>query len=373
MTTKVIKIAQPNEIAPAAAEAAEVLRQGGLVGFPTETVYGLAANADLPASLDRLYEVKQRPGDQASTLHIGSIEQLGRYVPRISPLDREFLRKAWPGPLTVIFSLKPFEQKQLQDIVPEHQRRALYRQGSIGVRLPDQAVAREMLCGVGAPVVAPSANRAGQPAPTCGEDVLEQLDGQIDLLLDAGATRYAKSSTIICLCDDEMEIIREGVLDEGALRRMRSLTLLFVCTGNSCRSPMAEGLCRGALAEKAGCSIDELPEKGYKVVSAGVSAFDGGPASGEAVQACREVGVDISQHRSQRLTADLLGRADYVFVMDRSHLQGVTALWPEASPRTMLLAGDNEVSDPIGGGIEVYRACADQIAGGVSKKLDEIF
>ena len=372
MTTKVIRITQPSEIAPAAAQAAEVLRKGGLVGFPTETVYGLAANADLPESLTRLHQVKQRPKDQPSTLHIGERRQLDRYVPHLSPLDKQFLRKAWPGPLTVIFSLSPAQQKQLQDTLPQHQWQALYCHAAIGARLPDQPVAQQMLSGVNSPVVAPSANRAGQAPPNCGPDVLAQLDGQIDLLLDAGPTRYAKSSTIIRLRDDNMEIIRPGVLDEAALKRMRSLTILFVCTGNSCRSPVAAGLCRKELAEKVGCSIDELPKKGYKVLSAGVLAFDGGPASDQAVQVSREAGVDISGHRVQRVTPELLGRADYVFVMDHSHLQEVTAASPNVQDRTMLLDGDREVADPIGAGIEVYRACAKQIASGLRERLQGI-
>lgn len=372
VTTKVIKIDQPSQIAPAVAQAAEILRQGGLVGFPTETVYGLAANAGLPDSLARLHEVKHRPPDQPSTLHIGAKSQVDRYVPGLSLLDKEFLRKAWPGPLTVIFDLKPLAQKQLQEIIPSHQWQALYRDGTIGIRLPDQPVAQQLLSALDDPIVAPSANIANQPAPNCAEDVLQQLDGQIDLLLDAGPTRYAKSSTIIRLSDGDMEILRPGVLDEGTLTRMRSLTILFVCTGNSCRSPMAQGLCCKALAEKIDCPIDELSQKGYKVLSAGVMAFDGGPASAEAVQACREAGVDISQHRAQRLTQDLVSRADYVFVMDRSHGKGVTDTWPQAAERTQLLGGENDIADPIGGDLDVYRSCAQQIDRGVHERLNEI-
>lgn len=372
MTTKVIKIARSDEIAAAAAEAAEVLRRGGLVAFPTETVYGLAANADLPASLARLYELKERPPNQASTLHIGRRKQVDRYVPDLSPLDKAFLRKAWPGPLTVIFSLKPNQQKQLQETLPAHQWEALYYQGGIGVRLPDHPVAQELLGELDVPIVAPSANRAGQAPPNCADDVLDQLGGQIDLLLDAGTTRYAKSSTIIRLSDDKMEIVRPGVLDQGTLRRMRSMTILFVCTGNSCRSPMAEGLCRKELAEKLGCSIDELSEKGYKIVSAGMLAFEGLSATAEAVQVCRETGVDVSKHQSRRVTAELLEQADYVFVMDLSHYEGVIGVAPQAKGRTALLDGDREIADPIGADVEVYRACAAQIAGGVRARLNEM-
>ncbi len=170
-----------------------------------------------------------------------------------------------------------------------------------------------------------------------------------------------------------MEILREGVLDAGAVERMREVNILFVCTGNSCRSPMAAGFCKMALAEKLGCSVDQLAEKGYKVLSAGIMAGDDFPAAPEAVQACYEASVDISGHRSRLTTAELVNRADYIYVMDSSHHHAVKNLAPQKAAQMVLLSKEGDIEDPIGMPIETYRKCAKQIARCVQERMDEIF
>jgi len=373
METKVIKLDASKNIDSAVAEAQAVLAGGGLVGFPTETVYGLAGRVDVGEGLTRLSELKERPANKPFTLHIGSRSVLGQYVPRLSQKNQIFLRKAWPGPLTVIFELDKCQQEQVRERMSQSQIQALYYNNSIGIRLPDHLVAKKLLSRAGGAVVAPSANLAGSAAATCADDVLAQLAGKIELVLDSGPTRYGRASTIVRLSGGEMEVVREGVLDAGTIQRMRSVTILFVCTGNSCRSPMAVGFCRKELAEKLGCSVDQLEEKGYKIISAGSAAFDGASASPESIEVCREGQADISEHRSGALTAGLLNQADLIYVMDNSHLRAVERIAPDAANRTCLLAEDGEIGDPIGMPLERYRQCGQQIAAEVRKRLEEFF
>ncbi|HEY0456279.1 MAG TPA: low molecular weight protein arginine phosphatase, partial [Verrucomicrobiae bacterium] len=144
-------------------------------------------------------------------------------------------------------------------------------------------------------------------------------------------------------------------------------TILFVCTGNICRSPMAEGLFRHTTKSR----------NEFKVLSAGVGAVEGLPPSEYAVKALRELGIDISRQRSRMLTADLVNQADFIFGMTHSHVDAITMLYPQAAEKTFLLrefdetldSYENDISDPIGGSYEVYRACRDQIEQGIASML----
>src|SRR6187455_749496 len=144
-------------------------------------------------------------------------------------------------------------------------------------------------------------------------------------------------------------------------------TILFVCTGNVCRSPMAEGLFRHAVAGRNDC----------RVLSAGLGAMDGQPPSAYAVQAMKEIGIDISRQRSRMLTADLVQQADYIFGMTHSHVDTVTLLYPQAAEKTFLLREfddtldtfEKDISDPIGGSYDVYLNCRDQIEQGIASLM----
>src|SRR5215510_2710689 len=144
-------------------------------------------------------------------------------------------------------------------------------------------------------------------------------------------------------------------------------TVLFVCTGNVCRSPMAEGIFRYALQGRAD----------YRVFSAGLGAMEGQPPSGHAVEAVKELGIDIAAQRSRMLTPELVGQADYIFGMTHSHVDTVMLLYPHAAEKTFLLrefdetldAFEKDISDPIGGSYEVYLNCRDQIEQGIVSLL----
>lgn len=179
------------------AEAAAIVRRGGLVAFPTETVYGLAADATNPKAIERLNQVKGRPPEKPYSLHLHSAAQVQQLVTAIPPIAAQLMERFWPGPLTIV--------------MPSTEGK------TVGFRLPNHPVASAFLKACGVPVVAPSANRSGSPPPTDAREVLAALNGSFDCLLDAGPTPMGRESTVVEVIDGRLEIRREGAIAASAV------------------------------------------------------------------------------------------------------------------------------------------------------------
>ncbi|MFP3938274.1 MAG: L-threonylcarbamoyladenylate synthase [Phycisphaerae bacterium] len=367
METRVIKVRQQADIPSAAEEGAKVLSAGGLVGFPTETVYGVAAVASDDAAMERLRDLKSRPSRPFS-VHMGRREDAFRYVDDPPLRARWLMAKAWPGPLTILLPTGGvLAETKLQK---EGLYARLCYEDTIGLRCPSDPVAMRMLSAVDEPVVAPSANRAGSRSPRTGRDVLEELDGGIDLLIDAGDTRYGQDSTIVLFGADGWRIVRQGVYDERSVRRMMNRRILFLCSGNTCRSPLAAGIAKKFFAERLNCRVQDLPKHGLEISSAGLNAPAGARPSEEAVTVAREQGAEISRHRTRRATVELITGADVVLCMTGAQVAAVGRLAAEAG-NVRRLDPQSDVPDPIGGGMEAYRRTARRIAGAVENLLSE--
>jgi L-threonylcarbamoyladenylate synthase len=379
MQTKIVKVEARKIDAAEIKEAAQVVDAGGLVAFPTETVYGIACRVETKslAKLDNLKCRKASPSggrnpDKYYTLHIGRAADVEKYVPAIGLRTKKLIKNGWPGPLTIVFELAERDIEQQQKIFKKEVFVRLYRDNSIGIRCPDNVIAAMLLQAAKEPVVAPSANVSGQPPATNANQVLAHFIGQIDLLLDGGPCKYKKSSTVVKIGKKGLEILREGIYSQEELEAMSEVKFLFVCTGNTCRSPMAEGMFRKYLAEKLQCEVDYLDKMGYKVSSAGVMNMAGQPASAEAIAACAAKGIDIKAHKSRTLTRQLVEESDFIFAMTRIHCEQVAAIEPEAAEKCILLGGDREISDPIGQPQEVFNDCAGLIEEAVRERISEL-
>ncbi|MBN1787012.1 MAG: threonylcarbamoyl-AMP synthase [Sedimentisphaerales bacterium] len=372
MKTVVLKITDAAKDIEQIKESAKCIDAGGLVVFPTETVYGIACRVEKD-SLARLDELKQRDADKRYSLHIGSKDKLQDFVPRLSPPTKKLVKNAWPGPVTIVFEISDEDIGQLEKKLGLETVKLLYKDKTIGIRCPENAVGCELLDLCSFPVVAPSANLAGKEPASDGLQAVKQLDGLVDMVLDAGPCKYEKSSSVVKISSGRIEVLRQGVYSAEQIRKMLTVNIIFVCTGNTCRSPMAEGFAKKQLAQKLGCNIDQLEQMGYKIASSGVMAMNGIGASAESIMFCSTKGVDIAGHKSRRLDAEMLQEADYIFAMSLGHKNDIIRICPEAAERCVLLEAQGGISDPIGAGYEVYKTCGMTIEKAVKKRISELF
>ena len=182
-------------------KAGEIVRNGGLVAFPTETVYGLGADAFDPEAVENIYLVKGRPADNPSIVHVADRSQLSLVTPRVTPLMEKLMDEFWPGPVTMICQ-KTFE-------VPYVTTGGL---DTVGIRMPSCKPARDFIKAAGCPIAAPSANLSGKPSPTSAEHVKDDFDGKIGAIIDGGPCEFGIESTVIDMTGDIPMILRPGIL-----------------------------------------------------------------------------------------------------------------------------------------------------------------
>ncbi|MBP3383833.1 MAG: threonylcarbamoyl-AMP synthase [Firmicutes bacterium] len=194
METKILK---ENQVA----EAAKIIADGGLVAFPTETVYGLGADALNAEAVAKVYEAKGRPSDNPMIVHIARASDIGQLTPMLSSTIVALIDNFWPGPLTLVVKRK--------DGVPDRTTGGL---DTVGVRMPDSKLALELINRAGCPIAAPSANLSGKPSPTRVQDVIEDLNGKVDAILEGPDCRVGIESTVLDVTGDVPTILRPGVI-----------------------------------------------------------------------------------------------------------------------------------------------------------------
>jgi L-threonylcarbamoyladenylate synthase len=207
--TRLLRVDPVRPAPEALAEAGAVLRQGGLVAFPTETVYGLGANALDPVAVRKIFAAKGRPGDNPLIVHVAGRESLAGLVASVPELAWTLIDRFWPGPLTLVL-LKAGQ-------VPDGVTAGL---PTVGVRMPAHRVALGLIAAAGVPVAAPSANRSGRPSPTTADHVREDLQGRVELILDGGPTGVGVESTVVDVTGPVPVLLRPGGVPLEDLRRV---------------------------------------------------------------------------------------------------------------------------------------------------------
>ena len=342
------------------AEAVAAIRDGKIVVLPTETVYGLVADPRDPAAVARITEWKGRPHDLVFTHHIADRDAILALVPALPARIERLVDRYWPGPLTVV--------------LPGLQG------GNVGLRLPAQDFTRAVIRAYGSSLYLSSVNESGQPPIIEPDAIAAAFAGRLDLLFDDGVPALRQASTVVRYLPPpaapefgELEVLRTGTLSADDVLHTAARSAIFVCTGNTCRSPLSAALARRAAARRLGTTDDRVLAHGLHLYSAGIAANEGEPASDGSLLAAADIGIDLTGHRSQLLTAEMIEGAERVFCLGPAHLVAARALAPQAAERIELLDPQGgSIPDPYGTDPQTYRQTRDIIATLVDARIAEL-
>ncbi|TWU21658.1 Low molecular weight protein-tyrosine-phosphatase YwlE [Novipirellula galeiformis] len=357
----------------------QALVEGQVVGVPTETTYSLAALALSTTGVEQLKTLTRgalqpsQDGNRLETdrhwmeLSIRSREAAGDFVGAASNTVRRLLRRCCPGPLTVMVQCpEPFSA--LSQLSAGVREQVTDDKGHVGFRVVDHFVLDQIHRYLSGPLLLASFQPSeGTPVATVAARVAEMYGDDLPLLLDDGPTRYGGVTTVVRVSGNRWQLLREGVIERAAMNQFVKPVIAVVCTGNTCRSPMAETLLREQLNKRTGC------DDAVRVISAGVAASNGAGASPQAVAVMGSRGLDLTGHSSRPLDESVVNVADLILTMTRGHRAAILAAWPDMHERVFTLRRDGgDISDPVGLAVEVYEACADQINDELGKWLDSL-
>lgn len=356
----------------AVAHAASALVDGRAVVLPTETVYGIFTRATLEAvnHLDS-FTVKPEPGlGPRVTLHLPDIGALRDLLDLPHATTRRLIERLCPGPVRFVLDQPAKNLASIRkrlgapaDLIDDSAR--------IAFRVPDHPIARRVLRDVKAPCVA---RRLGSAFWSIGEDPGTSTAIMPDdpspgpaVVVDDGPTLHrVPSTTVRITADGRIQVDPGGAVSERAVMANLERLVLFVCTGNTCRSPMAEHIARWVESKAPPTGVTT------RFASAGISAMDGVPAAPDAASALGAMGVPLTDHISRPLTPEMIEQAEVIYTMTPSHAEAVMHAAPEAAHKIFPLADAEPVDDPLGHPIEVYRRTADQIERLVRARLATI-
>jgi protein-tyrosine-phosphatase/tRNA A37 threonylcarbamoyladenosine synthetase subunit TsaC/SUA5/YrdC len=326
--------------------AVQALSGGRVVVFPTQTCYVLAASATSADALRRLAAVRSATLTTALAVH-GEPDAL-TWAPKLSHVGRRLTRRCWPGPVVLTIAGADLER------VPEAARDLVSDAGGLRLWSPGHEALLEVLFQRDEPLVI--AGIEGE-----SKDIAQAVGENVEFIL-ADGTSSGQKPTVVRLHDDSWSIAQPGVVSAETLVGLTNCVIVFVCTGNTCRSPLAEALCKKRLADRLGCTVDELPARGFSVLSAGLAAMMGGAAADEAIAVAETYGADLTRHRSRPLSVELAAQADHLIGMTHGHVMMMNEYYPQLGAEPRLLRADGkDIADPVGCSRDVYEECARQI------------
>ena len=326
-------------------KAAQVILKGGVVALPTETVYGLAVRSDKEEVVEKLYQLKKRPRDKPFSFACGStVRVVNDFLSIMPPFVYRLMEEFLPGPLTIIYY--------------SHQDK------KIGVRVPSHAVAKAILQELNVPAYLPSANISGEKEAVSAAEVEAVFGDSIDLIVESGRCEYSRPSTVVDFTHKPYKIVREGIVPEKNIARaFVKKRIILVCTGNSCRSPMAQFLLVKYLRQ-----LMPYSENRYEIFSAGISAYEGSAAAPYVISILRErEDLDVRDFHARKLDKYMVLSSDLIFTMEDAQSEYVLKFVPSSEGRVFNLKKflppelEKDIPDPIGRNMGVYQEAYDLI------------
>lgn len=367
--TEIFKVDPKNPDRKAIKRAAEVIRSGGIIVYPTDTIYGFGADVKNPFAMDRLFELKDRDQSKPVSIMIDSLSQAEEIVGILNESERNVFRKLFPGKTTLIFKVR--KKMSIKRMAHLHK---------IGFRIPDNPICTLLVKEMGGAITTTSVNKSGKAAMKSAEEILASFGSEVDLILDAGPLARSKGSTVLDCATMPPTILRQGDLTADKIgfglgfkpfeKYPEKFIITFVCSGNICRSPMAEGILKNLLSRTKYRSV-------VKVNSAGTLNIKGASPTIETLDVSSQSSVDLSGHKSRGLDAEIVRNANLIICMAIDHYDYIINHFPAFRSKVILIKqwgrkeklGNASVADPIGRSLVFY----ERIFVEISREIKRIF
>jgi L-threonylcarbamoyladenylate synthase len=371
--TEIIKIRPVHPDRALLERAAEVIRSGGIVVYPTDTLYGFGVDAKNQVAMDRLYALKGRDKNKPVSVIVKNINHAREIVGDIYEYETNIFNRLLPGKITLILKArKRIELPRLNEFK------------KVAVRIPHHQICKILVEMANTPLTSTSVNLSAKGSLNDTKKIIDLFNDRVDVIIDAGSPGTSKGSTVLDLCTMPPTMVREGDVTAGQLKKIlgydvrnrypEKYVITFVCSGNICRSPMAEGVLKNIVSESR-----------YKnrvdVISAGTLNIKDSPPTIEAIDVAQNQDIDISKHRSRGLNEDVMRKSNLIICMALDHIHYIQEHFPQYRSKVFLLRQwqlDNKlsnpsVSDPIGRSFSFYENILNEIRMEIKRILPEIY